>query len=283
MAGLPYTKDSVERGLDKHVRERHFVSWSITDNGRYTVQLNSVDQVTRELRNLREAWIFVAGLASASSVAQRADAQLAEKCADCHLFVEPNQATGNDIAPYVHLHRGDEADDAIDGSHEAKPSGMKATISTWRAFGPAAMRARFTPAEPRPPVDEEETRPMTVTAVSFEHHNNGDADDVVYTVYTVPSEDYRLDMTEPEAAAAAIRPPSHDSAPGARGVQRPAHSEGDGCAIYPSEYTVVVDGEETQVTNLTVGTVFTEYGQEWSVARVGRDGHDVHIDTERMD
>lgn len=72
---------------------------------------------------------------------------LYEKCADCHLFVEPNEALGeaqSGIALFIHLHRGDEADEALDESHEAKPSGMKATLATWRAYGPPKMRERFT-------------------------------------------------------------------------------------------------------------------------------------------
>ena len=73
---------------------------------------------------------------------------LYEKCADCHLFVEPNDVDpieGWTLAPYVHLHRGDAADEAIEETHEAKPSGMKANVATWKAYGPIAMRQRFTP------------------------------------------------------------------------------------------------------------------------------------------
>lgn len=81
------------------------------------------------------------------------ETSLYEKCADCHLFVEPNESafdsdgnriTAPEIAGYVHLHRGDDADEALDESHEARPSGMKATLSTWRVYGPEAMRERFT-------------------------------------------------------------------------------------------------------------------------------------------
>lgn len=76
------------------------------------------------------------------------DEPLYEKCADCHLFVEPNDVEPiegmSDIAPYIHLHRGDEADEALDETHEAKPSGMKANIATWKAYGPQAMKERFT-------------------------------------------------------------------------------------------------------------------------------------------
>jgi hypothetical protein len=67
------------------------------------------------------------------------DQPLYEKCAGCHLFIEPM----NEVL-YDHLHRGDDADEAIIATHEAKPSGMVATLTTWRAHGPAAMRERFT-------------------------------------------------------------------------------------------------------------------------------------------
>ena len=69
---------------------------------------------------------------------------LYEKCARCHLFVEDNQPEFDRVASYVHLHRGDDADESIDASHEATASGMVATLATWRAYGPEAMRARFT-------------------------------------------------------------------------------------------------------------------------------------------
>jgi hypothetical protein len=64
-----------------------------------------------------------------------------EKCAECHLFVERNDANGNDpdLAEYVHLDR----DDSADSDHEARPSGQRANLAAWHVFGPAAMRARF--------------------------------------------------------------------------------------------------------------------------------------------
>src|SRR5690606_9199057 len=76
---------------------------------------------------------------------------LYEKCADCHLFVEKNDDYQPDsgIAEYAHLHRGDEADEELDGSHEARPSGMKANLPAWKEFGPPAMLKRFWEAEPR--------------------------------------------------------------------------------------------------------------------------------------
>ncbi len=78
---------------------------------------------------------------------------LYEKCRDCHLFVEPNEASGEGIAPYVHLHRGDEADEALDGSHEPEPSGMIATLTAWQTYGPPEMRERFDTASDYLPAD----------------------------------------------------------------------------------------------------------------------------------
>lgn len=73
---------------------------------------------------------------------------LAHKCRDCHLFIEANDPrdVAGGCAEYVHLHRGDDADEAIDATHEAKPSYLLATVATWEAYGPPAMRARFVPA-----------------------------------------------------------------------------------------------------------------------------------------
>lgn len=79
---------------------------------------------------------------------------LYEKCAECHLFVEPNSSHDSadpeyaaTLAEYVHLHRGDKADDELDASHEARPSGEIANLTQWRMYGPEAMRARFNPRE----------------------------------------------------------------------------------------------------------------------------------------
>lgn len=93
-------------------------------------------------------------------------ADLYEKCKDCHLFVERNSsvsvavpwdqieddewrrlADAQMLAPWEHLHRGDEPDTLLDESHEAWPSGQKATLSTWREFGPLPMIKRFWEAE----------------------------------------------------------------------------------------------------------------------------------------
>ena len=69
-----------------------------------------------------------------------------EKCKHCHLFIEDNYVADEDegLAPFVHLHRGDEADEALDATHEAEPSGEIHTLDYWREHGPEAMRARFT-------------------------------------------------------------------------------------------------------------------------------------------
>lgn len=77
------------------------------------------------------------------------DNTLYEKCAHCHLFIESNgeipatEADRGGIAEYVHLTRGDAADNAIEETHDATPSGMRATLAVWKAFGPLAMRQRF--------------------------------------------------------------------------------------------------------------------------------------------
>ena len=78
---------------------------------------------------------------------------LYEKCLHCHLFVEPNSSFKDStpqfpIAEHEHLHRGDEADTLLDESHEAKPSGMRATLATWKEYGPLAMRQRFDDYDP---------------------------------------------------------------------------------------------------------------------------------------
>ncbi|MEO6156504.1 MAG: hypothetical protein ABIQ39_02620 [Ilumatobacteraceae bacterium] len=62
---------------------------------------------------------------------------LYEKCEHCHLFVEDDEGV------LMHLHRGDEADEAIDATHEPTLSGLFGTLDTWKRYGPPAMRARF--------------------------------------------------------------------------------------------------------------------------------------------
>ena len=72
------------------------------------------------------------------------DGTHAQKCAHCHLFIEPNDVEDADgIAPYVHLTRGDEADDLIESTHDAEPSGEIHPLEWWKEYGPAEMRARF--------------------------------------------------------------------------------------------------------------------------------------------
>lgn len=73
------------------------------------------------------------------------------KCAHCHLFVEENYSAYSsdgtvhtEYAAYVHLHRGDAADEELDGTHDAEPSGESHPLDYWRVHGPDAMRARFT-------------------------------------------------------------------------------------------------------------------------------------------
>jgi hypothetical protein len=70
-----------------------------------------------------------------------------EKCGGCHLFVEPNDVHEDmeGIAPYIHLHRGDRHDEALEETHEAVPSGEKHKLTYWAEHGPNAMKARFNP------------------------------------------------------------------------------------------------------------------------------------------
>ena len=68
---------------------------------------------------------------------------LYEKCSFCHLFVELNEDSDPDIAGFIHLTRGDDADDLIESTHDAQPSGMRATLDTWKTYGPIEMRERF--------------------------------------------------------------------------------------------------------------------------------------------
>lgn len=70
-----------------------------------------------------------------------------EKCGGCHLFVEPNDVSEDmtGIAPYIHLHRGDRHDEALDETHQAIPSGEVRSLTHWKEQGPYAMKARFDP------------------------------------------------------------------------------------------------------------------------------------------
>lgn len=75
----------------------------------------------------------------------RPTGDLYEKCADCHLFIEPNASVEDDpgVAAYDHLERGDTSDASITENHDARPSGTRGTLPWWRANGPAEMVARF--------------------------------------------------------------------------------------------------------------------------------------------
>ncbi len=68
------------------------------------------------------------------------------KCGGCHLFVEPNHGADPDEAQWVHLSRGDAADEEIESTHDAKPGAGSHPLDWWRVNGPAALRARFTDA-----------------------------------------------------------------------------------------------------------------------------------------
>ena len=71
---------------------------------------------------------------------------LYEKCLHCHLFISenPSHEEGDDLAPYIHDHRGDHMDETLDATHDAEPSGRRANLLTWKTYGPLAMRERFT-------------------------------------------------------------------------------------------------------------------------------------------
>jgi hypothetical protein len=67
----------------------------------------------------------------------------------CWLFVEDNPSWEDDpavLAPYIHLHRGDDADEALDENHEAMPSMDIHPLDWWRENGPDKMKERFTDA-----------------------------------------------------------------------------------------------------------------------------------------
>ena len=70
-----------------------------------------------------------------------------------------------------------------------------------------------------------------------------------------------------------------DNVPDLLGIPTNEHHDGDGCAIYATDYTVIRDGVEVPITDLRDGDVFIDYDDKpWLTARVGRDGHDVHVD-----
>lgn len=102
------------------------------------------DDATKALDVLTDL-IHDAGIGTVEGLSPVTSVQVAlyEKCDHCHLFVEPNESSGDGIAEYVHLHRGNEVDTALDETHEAQPSGRFANLLTWRTYGPLAMRERF--------------------------------------------------------------------------------------------------------------------------------------------
>lgn len=68
-----YTRESVERALDHHKAQGRIRSWDQVEGGGYAVWLNrGVHNPALELRSLREAWVLVAGLASAGYAGKRA-------------------------------------------------------------------------------------------------------------------------------------------------------------------------------------------------------------------
>ncbi len=70
------------------------------------------------------------------------------KCGVCHLFVE--RQSDDDIeagfAEYIHLHRGDDADESLDDTHEAT-EGETQMLSWWMVNGPQEMLDRFSDGE----------------------------------------------------------------------------------------------------------------------------------------
>lgn len=64
----------------------------------------------------------------------------------CWLFVEENPSLGDspDLAEYIHLARGDEADDALEDTHQAQSSNDVHSLDWWRQYGPDKMKERFT-------------------------------------------------------------------------------------------------------------------------------------------
>ncbi len=112
-------------------------------------------------------------------IAQPDDSRLYEKCAGCHLFVEPIGSLAPNASSYEHLDRGDEADEALIITHDPAPSGMKATLATWREFGPREMRRRFDPTKDGTRLYRVEVQRMVVATVDVEATDPFDATVVV--------------------------------------------------------------------------------------------------------
>jgi hypothetical protein len=70
-----------------------------------------------------------------------------------------------------------------------------------------------------------------------------------------------------------------DNVPDLLGIPANDHHDGDGCAVYDTDYTVIRDGEVVSITDLHDGDVFIDYDDKpWLAARVSRDGPHVHVD-----
>lgn len=70
-----------------------------------------------------------------------------------------------------------------------------------------------------------------------------------------------------------------DTIPGLLGIPTNDHHDGDGCAIYDTDCTVIRDEAEVSITGLRDGDVFIDYDDRpWLAHRVGRDGPHVHVD-----
>jgi hypothetical protein len=67
---LTYSTETIIRALDSHLDAGRIRDWRGTGTGRFVVSLNRADDL--ELRSLREAHVFVAGLASAHLAPEQA-------------------------------------------------------------------------------------------------------------------------------------------------------------------------------------------------------------------
>lgn len=63
MPCVPYSSDSIMRALMVHAEAGRIRGWRLDEHNRFVVSLNRAEDLT--LRTLREAYVFVAGLASA--------------------------------------------------------------------------------------------------------------------------------------------------------------------------------------------------------------------------
>lgn len=137
--------DYVGAGYDvvagDYVEEGDFADDTTVDDSALLLSADSCTVVTGSNADLAE-WAVDA----LARVVEGANLHLYEKCAICHLFVEPNTAftDGSDIARYSHLCNDDyPTDEALDASHEPHPSGVRLPLAAWKTYGPAHMRAMF--------------------------------------------------------------------------------------------------------------------------------------------